>query len=137
MIKKTLTSIAFAAGCAIALAAPAQAQVIATQAQLRTMEPRLNAGHSVEWMASGDRMQDGRYEHRLRTDPAFRQSRMQKECGPITDMVLRVRCEDSFSAWQDEPSLGWQERTGGSTGTMNSTGALPDTPNTVDPGAGR
>src|SRR5689334_5013956 len=101
MIKKMLTSIAFATGCAIALAVPVvQAQVVDTQGQLRTMEPRSNASHGVEWMASSDRMEDGRYEHRLRTDPAFRQSRMQKECGPITDMVLRVRCEDSFSAWQ-------------------------------------
>lgn len=139
MIRKTLTSMAFVAGCVIVLAVPAsQAQIIDTQAQLRTTAPHPKAGDRVDRMASSDRMENGRYEHLLRTDPAFRQSRMQKECGPITDLQLRVSCEDSFSAWQDEPSLGWDERmNGGSTGMMNSIGAMPYGPNMYDPGAGR
>jgi hypothetical protein len=139
MIKQTLISLALMSGCAIALAAPAaQAQIIDTQGQLRTMAPRLKTGDHVQWMASSDKAQSGQYERLLRTDPAFRQTGMQKECGPITDPVLLASCEDSFSAWQDEPFLGWHERmTGGSTGTMNSTGTMPKGPDIYDNGAGR
>jgi len=139
MIRDTLTRLTLVAGCAMALAVPAaQAQVIDTQGQLRTPAPRLKAGDHAQGMASSDKMESGQYEQLLRNNPAFRQSRMQKECGPITDPQLRASCEDSFSAWQDEPSLGWHERmTGGSTGTMNSTGAIPYSPNIYDPGAGR
>lgn len=139
MIKNTPTSIMLAAGCAIALAIPvARAQVIDTQGQLRTVAPRPNAGHDIAWIADNSKMESARYERLLRNNPAFRQTRMQKECGPITDPVLRASCEDSFSAWQDEPSLGWHERmTGGSTGMMNSTGMMPNGPDMYDNGAGR
>jgi hypothetical protein len=139
MAKNTLASIAFATGCAIALSVPsAQAQVIDAQGQLRTTAPHPNAGHGVQWIADNNKMESGQYEHLLRTNSAFRQSRIQKECGVVTDPVLHVRCEDSFSAWQDEPSLGWDEKmNGGSSGMMNSTGAMPYGPNTYDPGAGR
>jgi hypothetical protein len=36
------------------------------------------------------------YEHLLRTNPAFRQARMKKECGPITDPQLHQSCIASF-----------------------------------------
>ena len=35
---------------------------------------------------------------------AFREARMRKECGPITDPQLRQQCLASFS--QDEPYVG-------------------------------
>jgi hypothetical protein len=134
---KTLTSLAFVAGCAITLALPAaQAQTMDTQ--ILATAPRLNAGNQVDWTANGNNLESAEYERLLQNNPAFRQSRMLKECGPITDVQLRLRCEDSFSAAEDEPSLGWHERmTGSSTGTMNSTGTTPYNPDMYGAGAGR
>jgi hypothetical protein len=39
------------------------------------------------------------YELLLRTNPAFRKARMQKECGPITDPQLRQSCLASFERY--------------------------------------
>jgi hypothetical protein len=36
------------------------------------------------------------YEQALRTNPAFRQARMRRECGPITDPELHKSCPASF-----------------------------------------
>jgi hypothetical protein len=44
------------------------------------------------------------YDRALETNRGFRQARMRKECGPITDAELRQSCLASFS--QDEPRLG-------------------------------
>jgi hypothetical protein len=113
MMTKTLASLALVAGCAVALTAPA--------VQAQTLD-----------------MQSSMYEHLLQDNPAFRQSRMQKECGPITDLQLRLNCIDSLGAVDDERGLEPQEGlTGGSTGTMNSTGAPPYNPNMPIPDAGR
>lgn len=137
VMRKTLTGLAFFAGCAIALALPAaQAQTMNTQ--ILTTAPHLNAGDGIDRTADSNNMESAQYERLLQNNPAFRQSRMLKECGPITDLQLRLRCEDSFSAAEDEPSLGWHERmTGGSTGTMNSTGTTPYSPDMYGAGAGR
>jgi hypothetical protein len=37
------------------------------------------------------------YEYRLRTNTAFRNSRLKKECGPITDAALHRHCVASFN----------------------------------------
>jgi hypothetical protein len=137
VMTKTLTGLAFAAGYAITLTlSVAQAQTVDTQ--ILTTAPRLNAGDRIDWTANSNNMDSAQYERLLQNNPTFRQSRMIKECGPITDVQLRLRCQDSFSAAEDEPSLGWNERmTGGSTRTMNSTGATPYSPGMYDAGAGR
>jgi hypothetical protein len=44
------------------------------------------------------------YERLLATNSAFRQARMRKECGPISDPELRQSCLASFN--QDEPYVG-------------------------------
>ncbi len=134
---KTLTSLAFAAGCAIALTlSAAQAQTMDTQ--VLTISPRLNVGGRIDGVANSNNMESTQYEVLLQNNPAFRQSRMLKECGPITDVQLRLRCEDSFSAAEDEPILGWHERmTGSSSGTMNSTVAIPYNPDMHDAGSGQ
>ena len=48
--------------------------------------------------------QSQRYDRTLETNRGFRQARMRKECGPITDPELRRGCLASFS--QDEPNTG-------------------------------
>jgi hypothetical protein len=49
-------------------------------------------------------MQSQTYDRALQTNRGFRQARMRKECGPITDAQLRQSCLASFN--QDEPSKG-------------------------------
>ena len=44
------------------------------------------------------------YDRALDTNRGFRQTRMRKECGPITDPELRQSCLASFS--QDESRMG-------------------------------
>jgi len=48
-------------------------------------------------------IQSERYDRLLETNRAFRQARMRKECGPITDPQLHEQCLASFS--QDEPMV--------------------------------
>jgi hypothetical protein len=137
MITKTLISLALVAGCAIALAVPAtQAQTIDTQ--VLTAPPRLNAGDRADWLASRNNAASAQYDVLLETSPEFRQSRILKECGPITDLQLRASCLESFNAAEDQPPLGWHDRmTGDNTGTMNSTGATPYSLDMYGAGAGR
>ena len=137
MIRNTLTSLALVAGCTIALAVPAaQAQTIDTQVLMNA--PRVNPGDRTGWMAGDNNLESAQYERLMQNSPAFRQSRMQKECGPITDLQLRLNCIDSLGAADDERGLEPQEGlTGGSMGTMNSTGAPPYSPNRPIPNAGR
>jgi len=40
------------------------------------------------------------YSAVIRSNPAFRQKRMQLECGPITDPQLHASCVASFAAYQ-------------------------------------
>jgi hypothetical protein len=41
-------------------------------------------------------IQSERYSQVLRTSPAFRDKRIQEECGPITDPRLHAQCVASF-----------------------------------------
>ena len=49
-------------------------------------------------------IQSQHYDRALETNRGFREARMRKECGPITDAQLRQSCLASFH--QDEPSKG-------------------------------
>ncbi len=94
MKRMNVTSLALAAGCVIALAIPA------AQAQSYDRSggnPALNNAESA------------RYDRMLETSPGFRQARMRRECGPITDPQLRENCFASFA--QYEPSTGSRNRT--------------------------
>ena len=94
MKRLNMTSLALVAGCAIALAVPA------AQAQSYNRSggnPALNNAESA------------RYDRMLEISPGFRQARMRRECGPITDPQLRENCFASFA--QYEPSTGSRGRT--------------------------
>ena len=94
MKRMNVTSLALAAGCMIALAVPA------AQAQSYDRSggnPALNNAESAK------------YDRMVQTSPGFRQARMRKECGPITDPQLRQDCMASFA--QYEPSTGSRGRT--------------------------
>ena len=57
-------------------------------------------------------MQSERYDRLLESSRGFRQARMRRECGPITDQQLHQQCLDSFA--QDEPVGASSSATGSS-----------------------
>ena len=52
---------------------------------------------SPSWSAQRNVTESEGYERLLKGNPAFRQARMRKECGPITDPQLHRQCLDSFA----------------------------------------
>src|SRR5215471_4874027 len=45
-------------------------------------------------------LQSERYDRLLESNRSFRQARMRRECGPITDPQLRQSCLDSFAQYE-------------------------------------
>jgi hypothetical protein len=79
---KTGTSLVFLAACLTALAA------LPANAATSRAAPRQNV------------IQSERYDRLLETNRSFRQARMRRECGPITDPQLRQSCLDSFAQYE-------------------------------------
>ena len=52
---------------------------------------------SESWSARQNVVESKQYERLLQTNPAFRQARMRRECGPITDPQLHQSCLASFN----------------------------------------
>jgi hypothetical protein len=110
MLLKTATSLAFATACLTAVATlPAYAQMGAAPAEpgteVVTNGPQTNAGDvSPSWSARRNVIESQHYDRMLESSRGFRQARMRKECGPITDPDLRQQCLASFH--QDEPFMG-------------------------------
>jgi hypothetical protein len=105
MITKT-TSLAIAAVCMITVSAipGAQAQTAREQmaartgTQVVTNGPQTDQGDvSPYWSPQRNVVESERYERLLQTNPSFRQARMRKECGPISDPQLRADCLASFN----------------------------------------
>ena len=95
---KTVSSLAFAAACVAAIGAmPAQAQMYQYQEQLITNGPQANAGDfRGHWSAQRNVAESNQYERLLQSNGRFRQARINKECGPITDPQLHASCLSSF-----------------------------------------
>ena len=110
MLLKTATSLAFATACLTAVATlPAHAQMADTSGApgttVVTNGPQTNPGDmSSSWSARQNVIESQRYDRLLETNHGFREARMRKECGPITDPDLRQQCLASFH--QDEPYAG-------------------------------
>jgi hypothetical protein len=109
MLLKTATSLAFATACLTAVATlPAHAQMAtpgASGTEVVTNGPQTDSGdRSPSWSARRNVIESQRYDRLLETNRGFRQARMRKECGPITDPELRQQCLASFG--QDEPYTG-------------------------------
>lgn len=111
MIKKSVMSLALAAGCVFALGASAQAQTYPQQQpymgmqqhQMVTNGPQASRGDYGDWSARRNVIESARYDRLLETNLAFRRARERKECGPITDQQLRGQCFASFR--QFEPAM--------------------------------
>ena len=70
--------------------------------QLVTNGPQTDPGDvSTSWSARQNVIDSQRYDRLLQSSRGFREARMRKECGPITDAQLRADCLASFN--QDEP----------------------------------
>lgn len=107
MLLKTATSLAFATACLTAVATlPAHAQMAGTPGtEVVTNGPQTNPGDmSPSWSARQNVIESQRYDRLLETNRGFREARMRKECGPITDPELRQQCLATFH--QDEPYMG-------------------------------
>jgi hypothetical protein len=109
MLLKTVTGLAFATACLTAVATmPAYAQMAAPGVpgtQVVTNGPQTDAGDmSPNWSARRNIIESQQYDRLLETNRGFRDARMRKECGPITDPELRQQCLSSFH--QDEPYMG-------------------------------
>ena len=108
MTSKTVTSLAFAAGCTLAMAAmpPAQAQNFApaqpyagpppVENQLVTNGPQATRGDFGDWSARRNNISSAHYDRLLEVSPGFRMARMRKECGPIADPRMHEHCIASF-----------------------------------------
>jgi hypothetical protein len=96
MTMRTATSLAFAAACVLTISAlPAHAQYASTT--VVTNGPQTDQGDvSPSWSARQNVIESQRYERLLQTSPGFRQARMRRECGPITDPQLHADCLASF-----------------------------------------
>ncbi len=74
-------------------------------AEVVTNGPQTSPGDmSPSWSARGNVAESQRYDQMLETNRGFRQARMRKECGPITDAELHQQCLASFG--QNEPYPG-------------------------------
>ena len=111
MLKRT-ASLAFAAACLTAIATmPAYAQMAGTYGSTpaynapQSNAPQANQG-DVGQSASARRnvAESHQYDRAVETNRGFRQARMRKECGPITDPELRQSCLASFN--QEEAQMG-------------------------------
>lgn len=112
MMPKRTTSLVFAAACLTAIATtPTHSQTAGSYSSA----PSYNGQQPYTTQASpGDVPQSAaarqnviesrQYDREVETNRAFRQARMRKECGPISDPELRQSCLASFH--QDEPSAG-------------------------------
>jgi hypothetical protein len=79
---KTGTSLVFLAACLTAIAA------LPVNAATSSTAGRQNVVKSEQ------------YDRLLETNGSFRQARMRRECGPITDPQLRQSCLDSFPQYE-------------------------------------
>jgi hypothetical protein len=102
MMLKTLASLAMAAGC-LTMAA----NIPAVQAQSSPPDQLITNGPQgsppADWSARQNVRQSERYQRLVDTNRAFRQTRMRKECGPVTDAQLHAQCIASFS--QDQSAM--------------------------------
>jgi hypothetical protein len=69
--------------------------------QVVTNGPQTDTGDvSPSWSAPRNVMESERYDRLLETNPGFRQARIRKECGPVTDPQLHQQCLDSFAQYE-------------------------------------
>lgn len=102
MPTKRITSVTTAVAVigALALMSAAQAQMAApppNRVDLYSDMPKAEPGDNpANWSARRNVADSQRYEQLLRSNPAFRNARIQKECGSITEPDLYQQCVGTF-----------------------------------------
>ena len=99
MMVNTAMTLAFAAACLAAIATtPAAHAEMARRSVVVKHSPIVSPDDvSSSWSARQKNViESEQYDRLLKTNSAFRQARMRKECGPITDPQLRQSCVASF-----------------------------------------
>ncbi|HKS87984.1 MAG TPA: hypothetical protein VJR70_00960 [Stellaceae bacterium] len=109
MTSKTITSLAFAAGCLLAFGAmpaahaqyyPQAPQGYAAPTEQVTNGPQASRGDFGDWSARRNNIESAHYDRLLEASPGFRHARMRKECGPISDPQLHQQCLASFQRYE-------------------------------------
>jgi hypothetical protein len=97
MMRKTLASLAVAAGC-LTMAAGIPAVLAMQPDQVITNGPQSSGVEdSGTWSARANVIQSERYQRLVDDNAAFRRARMIKECTPVTDPQLHEQCVASFN----------------------------------------
>jgi hypothetical protein len=105
MITRSARIMAVVAACSALLAAVPAADAQYAGRIPVTNGPQADPGDfSPSWSAQQNVAESRNYDRLLETNPAFRQKRIEKECGPISDPRLHARCVASFN--RDEPYAG-------------------------------
>jgi hypothetical protein len=91
-------TLATAAVCLAAIATTSVAYAQTTRSRVVVKHPPIVSQGDVSDSRSPRQnvIESKQYEQALRTNPAFRQARMRRECGPITDPELHKSCLASF-----------------------------------------
>lgn len=103
MVITKATTLAMVAVClaAMTIAPTAHAQVQQRRTVTVKHAPITSPGDTSEsWSSRQNVIESKQYEQLLRTNPAFRRARMQKECGGITDPQLHQSCIASFDNYK-------------------------------------
>ncbi|MBV8889440.1 MAG: hypothetical protein JO305_07205 [Alphaproteobacteria bacterium] len=113
MTIRMLTNAALGAACLAAVAAmPAARAQMASEPPpaLVTNGPQSDPGDHSSWSASRNVRESRDYEALVRSNPGFRDNRIQKECGPITDPQLHASCIASFGEFEGSSTPPRQDR---------------------------
>src|SRR5208282_1585340 len=98
MIMNAAVTLATAAVCLATIATTSVAYAQTTRPTVVVKHPPIASQGDVSDSRSARQnvIESKQYEQALRTNPAFRQARMRKECGSITDPELHQSCLASF-----------------------------------------
>jgi hypothetical protein len=97
MMRKTLTSLAIAAGCLTMAAGIPAVRAMQPGDQVITNGPQSSGvEESGTWSARANVVQSERYQGLVDNNAAYRRARMTKECAPVTDPQLHEQCVASF-----------------------------------------
>ena len=101
MVINTATTLAMAVVCLAAIATVPAGYAAAQRHAVTVKHAPIASPGDVSESSSPQQnvIESKQYEQLLRTNPAFRQARMKKECSPITDPQLHESCITSFEQY--------------------------------------
>src|ERR1700760_3617475 len=117
MLLKTATSLAFATACLTAVATlPAHAQMADPAPATEVITNGPQGSPPANWSSRQNVIESHQYDRLLETNRGFREARMRKECGPITDPELHQQCLASFHQYSSVKASAAHPRKAASSG---------------------